>query len=125
MSLEIAVMKMAENLGRIADAMEGKAGAKAGKPATEAEPPPATQPTRAPATQPTRAKPAAESAGIDYVKDVKPKALELANSNRPALLAIYKKFGVSVGTELKPNQYADALRMIEAELAGGEEDEVA
>lgn len=52
-------------------------------------------------------------AKIDYAKEIKPLALALAKSNRTKLLEIYKHFGVNVGTELKPAQYAEAKKMLE------------
>lgn len=81
----------------------------------------ATDPVAAPVpvTEPVKAEPAAgnTTAGtpvLAYDKDIKPLALALAKKNRVALTEIWTKFGVKVGTELKPEQFAAALADIQA-----------
>lgn len=49
---------------------------------------------------------------LTYEADVKPIALALAKADRAKLSAIWAKLGVKVGSELKPEQLADARRMI-------------
>lgn len=58
--------------------------------------------------------PAAQPAAIDYEKDLKPLALALAKKDRAKLTAIWAELGVRVGTELKPEQFAQAKQLIEA-----------
>ena len=98
-------------LGRIAVAVEKIAagGAPAGK-----------RQAAAPVDDDDTPPPAKGSKALDYVRDVKPFALQLAKADRPALLAIYKTFGVSVGTELKQEQFAEAAKQIKAALAEAE-----
>ena len=72
------------------------------------------EPGNKPATEP--AAPAVKSGKLDYNKDVRPQALKLAKTNEAALRKIYADFGVNVGTELKPEQWAGALKAINEAL---------
>jgi hypothetical protein len=79
---------------------------------------PAAKAPDAPAAAPKAAEKAPETGTtLTYEKDIKPIALALAKSNRQALLDIYKKLNVTVGTEIKPEQFADAKKLIDAALA--------
>lgn len=86
----------------LATAAPAPAAKAAEKPA--ADPKPAVQPQPAPAT----------ATKLNYETDIKPVALALAKSNRPALTAIWVEFGVKVGSELKPEQFEAALAKIQA-----------
>lgn len=76
-------------------------------------------PKPAAAKQPEAPKPAAQSptpqatSDLSYEKDIKPIALALAKKSREALTKIWGALNVKVGTELKPEQFAEAKRLIE------------
>lgn len=74
---------------------------------------PATLPNAA--AKPAAAKPAAAAGnGLTYEKDVKPLALALSKTQPgyDALRTIWAGLGVTVGTELKPEQFSDAIAQI-------------
>lgn len=51
---------------------------------------------------------------LNYDADIKPMALALAKKDRTALTKIWEEMKVKVGSELKPEQYAEALAKITA-----------
>jgi hypothetical protein len=60
--------------------------------------------------------PLSEMPALDYHCDVRPRAYALSKVNFLALREILGQLGVSVGAELKPEQLAEALRLINEAL---------
>lgn len=52
---------------------------------------------------------AADTAPLDYLKDVAPTLNKLAKANRDGLVALFAEHGAKKGADLKPNQYRAVL----------------
>lgn len=84
--------------------------------AETAKPAPKTEPKK------TAAAPAPKADAVDYEK-VRAAVLALcAAKGKPAGLAVLAEFGVEKATELKAEQYAEALAALEAALAAPADD---
>jgi hypothetical protein len=124
MSLEAAIRELNENVifltKALATAHVPQGAAQQDKAKPDARPVGSTSTTSAAAAPGAyAAKSAAEvtskhGGALTYETDVKPIALALSRKSRPALLVIWQKLGVNVGTELKPEQLAEAKKLIEA-----------
>jgi len=120
MSLEVAIKENTEAVKALHALLAGSqlgavvasakaAPAPAAAPAAPAKEAPKPEPK---APEQTTSAPATTTA-LNYEKDIKPIALALAKKSREKLTEIWGKLGVKVGTELKPEQFAQAKALIE------------
>lgn len=71
---------------------------------------------------PQAPKQAAEAAAQSVYEDIKKSANALALAkDRETVIAIFQQFGVSKGTELKPEQWADCLLKLKAAIKAAEQ----
>lgn len=79
------------------------------------EAPKAEKPTKAPKADAPKEAPKEEPpkpAALDYEKDVRPKLYEVSRKKgADEARAVLAKFGAKLGTDLKPEQYADFVQM--------------
>jgi hypothetical protein len=63
-----------------------------------------------------------EAPAVDFKKDVAPLILQLADKNRDKAKEVLATFGAAKGSELKAEQYAEAITALKAAIEATEDD---